>query len=420
MRCRVGPQRVRMPRLTKRVVDALEPPSDGRKDRLVFDDEIKGLGVRVTAAGRKRWLVQFYVNGQKRRMPLGATSAVTPDQARRGAKEVLGKVAAGRDPFADARARREVQRRRNEVDRDTVQRVSEDFIDRHARPRQRTWKETERRLRVYVLPTWGARPISEITRTDATRLLDRIVEDHGPVMANRVLNTVRKMFNWAAGRGVIEASPIAGLEPPGEERPRERVLADNELRAVWQAAEQLGWPWVGFLKVLILTGQRRREVAEMRWPELDLERGLWTIPGERVKNGRAHLVHLSPQGQEVIEQIRQQALADGPLVFTTTGRTSLSGFSKMKRRLDQLSDVSGWTLHDVRRTMVTVMAGLAIAPHVADRILNHVDGTIRGVARIYQRNEFLPQRKQALDAWGAYVSQLVDPEPASKVVPFRA
>jgi integrase len=408
-----------MPKLTKSVVDALRPPHDGRKDRLVFDSELKGLGLRITASGSKTWLAQYSVTGQKRRLALGSVKALTPDHARRRAKEVLGLAAAGRDPFAEARAERVAQRQQDEIERNTITRIADEFLERHARPRQRTHRETERRLRVYVLPSWGSRSIASIRRKDVVMLLDRIVEDHGPIMANRVLNTVRKMFNWAAARDILEASPISGLEPPGEEKSRERVLSDTELAAVWRGLEKLGWPWANFLKILILTGQRRGEVADMRWPEVNLVTGIWSVPGERTKNGRANVVHLSKQALAVLADARQTAHAESGWVFTTTGRKPLSGFSKMKRRLDQISGVRDWNLHDLRRTMVTIMADMNIAPHVSDRILNHVDGTIRGVARIYQRNEFLPERKRALEAWGNYVERLSEAADDGKVVPLR-
>ena len=155
------------------------------------------------------------------------------------------------------------------------------------------------------------------------------------------------------------------------------------------------------MRLLLLTAQRRDEVAAMRWSELSPDLAVWTVPKERAKNGRAHLVHLAPQARAVLAAVPRVKGRD--LVFTTSGRAPVSGFAKAKERLDRLSGVRDWRLHDCRRTAVTWMAGAGFPPHVADRLLNHVEGAIRGVAAVYQRGEFLPERRAALEAWAGHV-----------------
>jgi integrase len=181
------------------------------------------------------------------------------------------------------------------------------------------------------------------------------------------------------------------------------VLDDEELARVILAARQIGGPYGGIVELLALTGQRREEVARLQWEELDLARLIWTIPKSRTKNSKAHVVHLSEQSLAVLKR----ADRNGPLVFSLLGAKPFQKFSRAKRVLDQLSGVTGWRLHDLRRTCVSGMARLGVAPHVADKILNHQSGTISGVAAVYQRHEFLAERRAALDLWGAHVAELL-------------
>jgi integrase len=216
------------------------------------------------------------------------------------------------------------------------------------------------------------------------------------------------LFNWAVGRGILEKSPCVGLSKPSQgEKSRDRVLSDEELRRVVFAARQSDRPYGAIVELLALTGQRRTEVGNMGWKELDLEKGMWTIPASRAKNGKKHMVHLSPRALEIINA---QEL-HGELVFPTSDRKPFIAFSRAKRAFDEASGVTDWVLHDLRRTVVSGMAGLGVAPHVADKILNHQSGTISGVAAVYQRHEFLAERKNAIDLWSSHVGGLVQPQP---------
>jgi integrase len=221
-------------------------------------------------------------------------------------------------------------------------------------------------------------------------------------MANRVLAAVRKFFNWCIGRGILEISPCSGITAPAREQARHRVLTDEELAPVLEAARQMGFPFGTIVEVLSFTGQRRDEVGRMAWEHLDLRRKVWIIPGGHAKNGKPHLVHLSEPVLGLLETIPRT----GELVFSGDGKRMFQGYSRAKAKLDELSGVGGWTLHDLRRTVVSGMARLGVAPHVTDKILNHQSGAISGVAAVYQRHEFLKERKQALDLWGDHVLSL--------------
>jgi integrase len=257
-----------------------------------------------------------------------------------------------------------------------------------------------------VFPTWADRPIASITRQDVGRLLKGIEDRGSPVQANRQRARLHTLFRWAVKEELIAANPVTNVDKIIRETARDRVLTDEEIVAFWTGCDRLGWPFGALYKLLLLTAQRRTEVAGMTWGELDLKKHLWTIPRERAKNDRAHEVHLSDLAIEIIENLPRQ---DTPLVFSTTGSTHVSGYSRSKGALDRAMGADDWILHDLRRTAATGMAKLNIAPHVVDKILNHVSGTIRGVAAIYNRHAYTEERASALEAWSRYVESLVRP-----------
>jgi integrase len=314
------------------------------------------------------------------------------------AQRVLAERAAGRDPQA------EKQTSKRRIRSEQVAELVAEFIARHA-SQNRTGAETARIFHREVLPHWASWTVGEVRKPDVIALLDRVRERGSPIMANRVLAAVRRFFNWCVGRGILEVSPCSGITAPAREQPRHRVLSDEELGLVLEAARQIGFPFGSIVEVLALTGQRRDEVGRMTWEHLDFGRQLWVIPGAHAKNGRPHLVQLSAPVLALLEGLPRT----GELMFSGDGRTLFQGYSKAKARLNRLSGVSDWTLHDLRRTVVSGMARLGVAPHVADKILNHQSGTISGVAAVYQRHEFLKERKQALEVWGEHVQSLQGP-----------
>jgi integrase len=232
-----------------------------------------------------------------------------------------------------------------------------------------------------------------------------------------MLVRLRTFFGWAAANDLVDADPTVGARRPAKEASRDRVLADREIVAFWCGTGQLGNPFGAMFRLLLLSAQRESEVAGMRWSEIDQNSGVWQIPGSRAKNGKPHIVHLSDLASQIIESVPRIAGQD--LLFSGSGKTPVSGFSGAKARLDPLmtralqegqqkdTALAAWVLHDLRRTAVTGMARLGISPHVADRVLNHQGGTIRGVAAIYNRFEYLEERKAALQSWGRYMEGLI-------------
>jgi len=411
-------------RITKRAVDAIQPDPD--KVIWAWDTELKGFGVKTSAGGHKAYVVEYRVGSRgrtsrKRRYTIGQHgSPWTPDLARSEAKRLLGLAAAGQDPLA---ARLEQRQKQAE----TLADLFNLYLERYARPnlKPRTLEETERALRRDLLPRLGTRHIGDITKRDIVRIIDDVAS-RAPTMANRLFAYMRRFFNWCVERGYIAISPCYGLKSPSEQRERDRVLNDAELVEVWRSAEIIGSYWAPVVKLMILTAQRRSEIVGMAWNELDLAGALWTIPGERTKNGRQHTVPLPPLSIELLKALPRIAFTDvsgrrrqSPLIFTTTGTTPVSGLSKLKRQIDTLilerrrlidpeaEPMPSWTFHDLRRTATTGMARLGIEPHIADAILNHKDGTIRGVAAIYNRHAYLEERRAALAVWAGEVASLV-------------
>jgi integrase len=401
-----------MARLTNRSVEAMKPGSVRQE---IPDSFLPGLYLIQQPSGAKGWAVRYRHQGVPRKHTLGSYPALGLKDARELAAKALRSVAEGRDP-----GREKIQARAAKAD--SVDRIVEEFLERHVRRsnRPRTAEETERLLRQHVLPRWRGRMVHDITRRDVLDILDRVVDGGAPIAANRVLAAVRKFFNWCVARDILAASPCAGVKPPTAERSRDRVLTDDELRLVWAAAEKLGGTFGPLVKLLALTGQRRDEVARIKFEEINFDARLWTLPPARTKNNQPHEVPLSKPALAVLQRLPRTV--ESPFVLTTNGGASpASGYSKNKRRLDALlpADMPSWRLHDLRRTAASGMARLRINLPVIEKVLNHASGSFAGIVGVYQRHSFADEKRHALEAWGAFVEALVDGKPAGKVVRLR-
>jgi integrase len=364
-----------------------------------WDAGVPGFGVKVTPKGRKVFIVLYRTGGagsKLRKYTIGPYGRVTLHQARVAAQKVFAAKLEGRDPAAE---KRESKRR---IVADLVEDLLESFITQRL-SQNRSGAEIARVLRREVGKPWAGRSIHSIAKRDVVEVVSAIVQRGAPSAANKTLKSLKTFLRWCVGRAVLDQSPAEGVPLPTKEVARDQVLDDMELAQVILAARKIGGPYGAIVELLALTGQRRQEVACLAWEELDLAQQVWTIPKSRTKNGKAHVVHLSRQSLAVV----QGADRLGPFLFTLLGTKPFQDFTRAKRRLDQLSGMTGWRLHDLRRTCVSGMARLGVAPHVADKILNHQAGTISGVAAVYQRHEFLVERRAALDLWGAHIDQLL-------------
>jgi integrase len=372
-----------MARLTAKDV---ENKRAGAERREIPDSYLRGLYLIVQPTGAKSWAVRYRLGGKSHKHTIGAYPVFDLKTARDEAAKVLRSVSEGRGP-KQARA-------------GSVSDAVEQFLERHARKtyRAKTLYEATRRLQLYVTDPWGDRKLDSVTRADVRAVLDKI---EAPVTANRVHSIVRKFFGWCVENDLLANSPVAGIKRLHKETARDRVLTDDELKAVWRAAEKVGYPFGSIIQLLILTGQRRGEVGGMQWAELAGD--VWSLPRERVKNDRRHEVPLSRQAMAIIE--RSPRIGD-KYVFTLDGAIPYSGF-RTTERLD--AGIAPWTVHDLRRTAASGLARLGVSLVVIEKILNHVGGSLAGIVGVYQRHEYAAEKREALQRWADHVERLVAP-----------
>jgi integrase len=402
--------------LTDKLVAGLQCPT-GRKDTLFFDDEAKGLGVRVTQAGGKVFLVQWLdaATKQKRREVLGAFGAITTVQARKAAQARLGDVAKGLDPRAERLARAEAARKTKAAALTARQEAAftlgalitdwENLGLAQRRPRYRT--EAVRALK-YAFPKDWNLPASALTKARIVGVQDTLAKAGKHASAGRLVAYGRACFGWAVKRGRLASNPFQGLPAGTAAASRDRLLTDQEIGAIWRAACGMAEPAGPYIRLALLTLARREEVAGMRWSEISPDLSVWTIPSYRMKRGQPHSVALTDAARAALGAVTRIEGQD--LVFTTTGKTPISGISKMKQRLDRFSGVTGWVLHDFRRAGASTLARLGFSPIVADKLLAHQPAALSSVARIYQQHDFNAEKKAALEAWAAHVLRCASPE----------
>lgn len=408
-----------MPKLTDRFLSAFEP-EPGRKDRLAFDTATPGLGVRVTGAGTKTFLVQWTdpATKQKRREPLGVWGNITIEQARDAARARLGDVAKGIDPRAARMERRAAAAKEKADSALTLERLVDDWSALHlAHKRQRYADEAVRALK-RAFAAHLRKPAVRLTKAEAVEVLDALLKAGSASMAGRTLAYGRACFAWAEKRGKVAGNPFEGIPIGTGIVKRERVLTPEEIGRIWTAAAATAEPWGPLFRVLLLTLARREEVGAMRWSEVSADLTTWTIPGARMKRGQSHTVALPEAARDALSAVKRRKGVD--LVFTTTGKTPVSGWTKAKAALDKAAKVTDWRLHDIRRTGVSILASMGFSPVVADLLLAHQPASLSTVARVYQRHDYAPERKAALKAWAAHVIACAEAKPAAdNVVPMR-
>jgi integrase len=379
--------------LTAKVVENLQPRIDRRYE--VRDLLLPGFGVRVSVNGKKSWFAVGRVGGRQVRHTIGTYPTVTLSEAREAARLILKDIQLGL--YAPVKAD-------PEVTPPTLSQMVTLFIEIYAKPKNRGWKAVQATFRKFA--PINHMPVGDVTRADIVKVLDGIAANGTPIAANRAMSAIKKLFAWSLDRGAISVHPLVGLRKPGIERSRDRVLTDDELKSFWQATEELGFPFGPAFQIMALTGQRRGEVTSMRWSHINSSEAVWTIPASIAKNGRAHEVPLSTPVLDVIQHLPRFTGAD--FVFTTTGISPISGFGRAKDRLDFAMDIAAeWRLHDLRRTVASGMARLGVAPHVIEKVLNHVSGQISGVAAVYNRHGYQTEKREALSQWAAHLENLM-------------
>jgi integrase len=380
--------------LTDRAIRALQPSQEGKR-RIVWDAIVPGLGVRITDKGVKTFVLVTRYPGAASPAPrsLGTYGAISLEAARAKARAWLELIANGIDPEQHAIRKRE----------QTFQAISEQYFLRKAKD-HRSRALSEATLARLVHPTFGPRPIEAINRSDIVRLLDRIEDECGPIMANRTLGIINRVMNFHASRSDDFRSPIVRGMARGAEQARSRVLNDDELRAIWKAAD---YPVYGaLLRFILLTATRRNEAGKMRWAELNGDR-TWIIPAARYKTNLDHVIPLSALAVSILPD------RNGQFVFSKNGHQAMGGYERHKRAIDEASGVSGWVIHDLRRTARSLMSRAGVPSDHAERCLGHVIGGVRGV---YDRHEYFEEKRSAFEALAQLVGRIIDP--SENVVPM--
>lgn len=389
--------RVMRKKLTTKMIDAL-PLSKGKRYE-VRDTVLPGLHIRVSATGGKVWNLATRIEGRMRRIKLGAYPVISLSDARQRAQGILRDIALGK--YAESAP--------GSPEMPTLGEIIPQFIDRHAKRHTKDWKGTQSVL--MRMKKLHGKPIDQIKRADVVRELEAMIADIEETggkgtRANRGLAAIKKLYSWCIDQGIVEISPVAALKPLIKEVARDRWLSDDEIKSFWRGCETEGYPFEQFGKLLLLTGQRLREISGMRWSELDFEKGTLTLKGSRTKNGTLHVLPLPPPAIAILKAMPR--FLDSDYVFTTTGRTPISGFGRFKRRLDVFvgMDAEDWRFHDLRRTAATNMAIMGIQPHIIEAVLNHKTGIVSGVAAVYNRYAYVDEKREALERWANRVEEL--------------
>ena len=400
-------------RLTDRKLQSLKPKG---KRYEVMDSDVPGLGVRVSEAGQKSFILiaRYPGSSNPTRRALGEYPSLSLSEARERANDWRVLIRKGIDPKAEeSRLKREELRKHAT----TFASVADDYIERHVKG-QRKASDTEREIRKELVAYWADRPVTSIAREDVIALVEAIARRPAPYTAHIVLGHARSLFNWAINRGNygLETSPCDRIKPTtliGAKQPRQRTLTDAELRALWQASEAMDYPFGPLYRLLLLTGARKSEVGGARWSEFDLARKVWTVPAERFKSNATHMVPLSEQAVAVLKSIPHFTKGDH-LFSTTLGARPVSGFSKAKARLDTLMApaIPPWVVHDIRRTVRTRLASLRIPDMVAEMVIGHGR---KGIQRVYDQHSYENEMREALELWAARLRDIVTPPPDNLV-----
>lgn len=388
-------------RFTARWIQSLKPPKNGQVDYFDLNKLGKGrtFGLRVSYGGNKSWFIMYRKYGRLRRLTIGSYLQYDLQQARIKADEQLSAIIDGKDPAADKQALKAAE---------NIKELCAIYIERYAKKKKKTWKRDEEILERDVIPRWGERKAKEITRADVIDLLDRIVDRGAGIMANRTLATIRKMFNWAMEREILDHNPCYGVSSPAKEKQRERVLTDGEIKSLWNGLENtdISKQVQIALKLILTTVQRKGEIIGASKKEFDLENNWWTIPGQRTKNGISHRVPLGSIAKKLVEQAFEISENSKWLLPSSTTKAPILGTAvdrAVRRNLENFK-IEHFTPHDLRRTAASHMTSMGITRLVVSKVLNHAES---GVTAVYDRHSYDNEKRQALNAWSAHLRQIL-------------
>jgi integrase len=384
------------------------PP--GVVDRVFWDDDVGGFGVRLRAGGSASYVVQYDLGGKSRRVTLGSTTLLDVGAARTKARDVLARARLGFDVAAEKRERRA---QATETFGALLRRY---FIVQQQAVRQSTFKQIERRLVKLARPLHPL-PLTAIDRRTISGLLSTVAEERGPTAAANLHSSLSGYFRWVIGEGLLDANPLLHANKPQPSPARDRVLTEDELRALWTALDSVGGDYADVVKLVIYTAARRGEIGDLSWNEVDLDRATIELPAARMKNGRPHLIPLTEAALAILRKRQRNGR------YHVFGQRGFQDWSRSRAALDNAigGERPDWVLHDLRRLASTVMHDeLGIPPHIVERVLAHV-GHQSGVAGTYNRAEYIVEKRRALERWADYVDAVVTGQPTTtKIVRLHA
>jgi integrase len=366
------------------------------------DTTVSGLALRVPPSGVKTWSVRYQIGRRTGRLTLGRADVLTLADARARAKAAIKQAGDGVDPAEVKQARH---------DADTVGDFAKTYIEKHAKVHKKSWKIDRMRLKIDVLPKWKNKLLRDITRRDVRALLDDVAS-HAPIVANRTRSLLSKFFNFAIEEEIIESNPVAKTKKPGKEQSRDRVLTADEIRAFWSACDALPSVMASAYKLRLITVQRPVEVFSMRWQDVDLDSGVWTIPKEIAKNKLAHRVPLSATALEILKTLRTEQ--DAKVALMKHPKPSVYVLHGARGKLAQAEAAKTFTLanfrgYDLRRTAASMMTSSGIQRLVVSKILNHAE---KDITAVYDRHSYDAEKKIALDAWARTLTAIIEPKAA--------
>lgn len=395
--------------LTSRWVESLKPSNNAQID--YFDERLTGFGLRLSPRGRKTWFCMYRHSGRLRRLSLGTYPALTLADARDQAKSELAAAAKGNDPAAQKKAERLAE---------TFGELATEYLEKYAKPNKRSWQEDERLINKELLPKWKLVKAKNIKRRDVIRLLDEIQKRGAPIQANRVLALVRKMFNWAIGRDLLNTNPCYQIKALAKENRRDRVLSEEEIQIFWSKLDECDMTDAMkiALKLQLVTAQRKIEIVSAKWEEVDLRLKWWTIPSEKSKNSLSHRVPLSELAIELLNELKQLTGVSDYLFPSPRGNypikeTSVDHAIRNNRKIFNLNH---FTPHDLRRTAASQMTSTGIPRLVVSKILNHVES---GVTAVYDRHSYDSEKLNALTQWSKKL-RVISSDKISKPIFRRA
>lgn len=357
------------------------------------DISCKGLSLKVTKKGVKSFSYTFRLGVKTGRVTLGPYPDISLGDVRGRVEELRRLVVAGTDP-RHIKADERLQRER------TVSEMATQFIERYAKPKNKSWRQAESNLRLYLVAALGTRPVASVKRGEIHAILDQLIKDNKGPSANRALAHMRKFFGWLVERDYIDHSPADHIKKPFSEKRRERVLSDDEIKAIWHASEALSAPYKAWLRLSLLCGQREMETASMR--RSLIEGDLWFLSSNDTKNKRENVLALPRQAKEIISELLKN---EGEYLLSSgrIGDAPLNGFSKAKVQLDRFSGVTDWRLHDLRASVATNLGKLGYDRFTIKLVLNHKD---TGVTAVYDRYTYLDEKQKALQKWADRLDEI--------------